>query len=73
MQNSLQIIQNYYYYYSKFYVQHVTLNHEVADNPVKLGTVVETSPRQLGEVSARDRGVLPIQLDGYFTHPKYQV
>jgi len=37
---------------------------------VKLGAVVIPTSRELGKISARDRGMFPVQLEGYFTHPK---
>lgn len=36
---------------------------------MKLGAVVVTTSRELGEVSARDRGVFPVELDRYLAHP----
>jgi len=44
------------------------LNHKVTDDPVKLGAVVIPTSRELGKISARDRGVFPVQLEGYLTH-----
>lgn len=39
---------------------------------MKLGAIVIPTSRELGEISARDRGMFPVQLEGYLTHPENQ-
>lgn len=48
----------------------ITLDHKVTNDPVKLAAVVISASRELGKVSACDRGVLPVQFQSYLTHPK---
>jgi len=37
---------------------------------MKFGAVVIPTSRELGKISARDRGMFPVQFEGYLTHPK---
>lgn len=48
------------------------LNHEIRYDSVKLDVVVVAAAGKFGEVSARVRGVLPVQLYGYVAHATIQ-
>ena len=45
------------------------LNHEILDNSMELETIIITTPRQLGKITACHWCMLPVQLQLYCTHP----
>ena len=53
--------------------RYFTLNHEVRNDPVKLGPVVVTPAGQLGEVPAGLWCVLPVQLNNDLAHPRDKI
>lgn len=50
--------------------QFCTLNHKIPDDSVKLGVDIVASTTEFSEIPASVWGMIPIQLDDDFTHPK---